>query len=281
MGDKMAMKKGMRGLRVISVVLLLFFFTAQAYANIVIRALIVNPSEKDKRSVPFKSYLPKEIKPDNVVDKGDLDVAFDPAEGSYYVFKNYELEPKETIQIEVELDDVWQIPQTEIDLYRDEAKALAKALMKTDYYERATYLQNSIETRLTQIEFRQRVTNPNPSGYISDYRENVKLLDAVKSDLSAAKALIAEAKEIAPMLTWKLIVAVVIFLGILGLIFFFVWQRQIKSLAELSEDYGGIPEAPGTGTVLEQGETREAREEKKPEIEDIEERLRGRPEDRR
>jgi len=261
----------------VCVVLLLLFFAAEAQANIVIRALIVNPSEEQERSVPFKSYLPKEIKPDNVVDKGDLEIMF---EGAYYVHKEYTLAPKETVQIEVELEDVWQVPQEEIDLYRDEAKSLTKALMKTDYYERATYLQNSIETKLTQIEFRQRVVNPNPGGYISDYRENVKLLESVKVDLAAARSLITEAKEIAPMLTWKLIVAVVIFLGILGLIFFFVWQRQIKSLAELSEDYGGVHEGPGAGPAPEKGEVREAREEKKSEIEDIEERLRGRPEDR-
>jgi len=262
------------------IILLLLFFAAEAHANIVVRALIVNPSEEEDRSVPFKSYLPKEIKPENIVDHGELEVTFDPAEGAYYVHRLYTLEPKETIHVEVELEDVWQIPQEEIDLYRDEAKSLTQALMKTDFYERATYLQNTIETKLTQIEFRQRVVNPNPAGYISDYRENVKLLESVKSDLAAARSLLVEAKEIAPMLTWKLILAVVIFLGVLGIIFFFVWQRQIKSLAELSEDYGGIQEAPSAGPTPEQGEIRTPREEKKSELEDIEERLRGRPEDR-
>jgi len=266
--------------KTVCVILLLLFFAAEAHANIVVRALIVNPSEEGERSVPFKTYLPKEIRPENVVDHGDLELTFDPAEGAYYVHKDYMLDPKETLQIEVELEDVWQVPQEEIDLYREEAKSLAKAMMKTDYYDRATYLQNSIETKLTQIEFRQRVINPNPGGYISEYRENVKLLESVKADLAAARSMTVEAKGIAPMLTWKLIMAVVIFLGVLGTIFFFVWQRQIKSLAELSEDYGGIQEPSGAGPTPEQGEVREAREEKKSEIEDIEERLRGRPEDR-
>ncbi len=277
----MMMRTMVRWHKAVGVVLLLLFFAAEAHANIVIRALIINPSEEHERSVPFKTYLPKEVKPENVIDRGDLDITFDPAEGAYYVHKSYTLDPKETIQIEIELEDVWQIAQEEIDLYRVQAKALTKALMKTDYYDRATYLQNSIETKLTQIEFRQRVINPNPGGYISDYRENVKLLESVKADLAAAKSMIAEAREIAPMLTWKLIMAVVIFLGFLGIVFFFVWQRQIKSLAELSEDYGGIQEVPGAGPEPEHGEVREPRKEKKSEIEDIEERLRGRPEDRK
>jgi len=276
----MVMRMMSRWRKVMCCVVLLALFGGTAYANIVIRALIVNPSEDMERSVPFKSYLPKEIKPENIVDQGDLDIAFDPAEGAYYVHKSYTLDPKETIQIEIELEDVWQVDGQEIALYRDEAKSLTQALMKTDYYERATYLQNSIESKLTQIEYRQRVINSNPGGYISDYRENVKLLESVKVDLAAAKSLITDPKAIAPMLTWKLIVAVVIFLGILGIIFFFVWQRQIKSLAELSEDYGGIQEVPGGGPQAEHGEVREAREEKKSELEDIEKRLRGnRPED--
>ncbi|MGE5279664.1 MAG: hypothetical protein ACM3L6_02830 [Deltaproteobacteria bacterium] len=276
------MKTARRWIRPFGILALFLLLGGTAYANIVIRALIVNPSQDSERSVPFKSYLPKEIKPENVVDHGDLELAFDPAEGAYYVYKNYTLAPKETVQVEVELQDVWQIPQQEIDLYREEAKSFARSLMKTDYYERATYLQTSIEGKLTQIEYRQRVVSPTPEGYISDYRENIKLLEAVKADLSAAKSLAVEAKGIAPMLTWKLIVAVVVFLGVLGLIFFFVWQRQIKSLAELSEDYGGIHETPEGAPAAEQGEVRAAREEKKSEIEDIEERLRGRPdEDRR
>ena len=249
-------------------------YAGEAMANIVVRALVVNPSPTQKRKVPFRSYLPKEVKPENIVDMGDLDIAFDPKEGTYFVFKEYELEPKETATIEIEMEDVWKIDQAEMNSLRDETTKLTKLLSNTDYYERATYLKNSIESKLNQIEHSQSVQNPSPGGYISDFRENLKLLESVKADLASAKTLAAEAKNVAPSLTWKLIIAILVFLGILGLIFFIVWQRQIKNLAELTEDFG-VTEKPKEQTPGNEGERRETGQERKSGLSDIEERLKG------
>jgi hypothetical protein len=257
------------------VLLLAFVWVSDVYANIVLRAVLVNTSTTQKRKIPFRSYLPKEIKPENIVDMGDLEVAFDPKEGTYYVFKDYELAPKETITVEIELEDIWKIPQVEISSLREEAGKLTKVLANTDYYERANYLKNSIETKLAQIEHKQSVVNSNPGGYISDYRDNLKLLDEVKSDLAAAKTLVAQAKSVAPMLTWKLIIAIVVFLGLLGLIFFIIWQKQIKSMGALTEEYTDSSEPQAPGPSAEEGERRQASEDKKSNISDIEERLKG------
>jgi hypothetical protein len=258
--------------QIISAIAALFFFSAIAEAsNIVLRAVLVNPSPTQRRKVPFRSVLPKEIKPENIVDMGDMEIAFDPKEEAYYVYKDFTLEPKGTATVELELEDVWKIPQAEISSLRDEAGKLIKVLSNTDYYERSNYLKNSIDSKLNQIEHTQAVMNPSPGGYISDYRENLKLLDAVKADLIAARTLVAQAKSIAPMLTWKLIIAIVIFLGLLGLVFFIIWQRQIKSLAQLTQDFSG-PDA-SSSQASEEGERRQAKEEKKSGISDIEERL--------
>ncbi len=254
--------------------LLCMAYVSDAMANIVVRAVVVNPSPTQKKRVPFKSFLPKEIKPENIIDAGDLEIAYDPKEGAYYVYKDFELEPKDAITIEIEMEDVWKIPQEEITSLRNEALNLTKVLANTDYYDRAAYLKNSIESKLNQVERTQTIQNPNPGGYISDYRENLKLIESVKSDLAAAKSLVVEAKSIAPMLTWKLIIGILVFLGILGLIFFIVWQRQIKSLAEITDDY--VPDKPsGAQGRQDEGERRQAREEKKSAISDIEDRLKN------
>ncbi|HAJ56362.1 MAG TPA: hypothetical protein DCL35_01170 [Candidatus Omnitrophica bacterium] len=252
--------------------LLTFWLAYDVSASIVVRAVVVNPSASQKRTVPFRSFLPKEIKPENIVDSGGLDVAYDAKEGAYYVSKDFELGPKETMTIEIEMEDVWRIPQAEITFLKEEAIKIVKVLSNTDYFERANYLKNSIDSKLNQVEHSQEVQNPSPGGYISDYRENIKLMESVKADLAAAKTLVAEAKTIAPMLTWKLIIAVLVFLGILGLVFFIVWQKQIKNLSELTEDYGA-PEKPRETAPHEEGERRQAKEDKKSGISDIEERL--------
>lgn len=251
-----------------------------AEASIVLRSVVVNTAAIQKRTVPFRAYLPREIKPEHVLDMGDLEIAFDPKEGVYYVFKDFQLEPKETVQVEVELEDVWKIPAVEIATLREEAVKVAKILARTDYHERASYLKNSIESKLNQVEQTQKAANPNPGGYISDYRESLKVLESVRQDLAAARDLMAQAKTIAPMVTWKLVVAVVIFLGCLGLIFFVIWQRQIKTLAELSEDYAG-PVGPHDdrrpALRREEAERREVKEEKRPGLSDLEDRLKEKP----
>jgi len=131
---------------------------ADAYANIVVRAIIVNPSTAIKRSVPFKTYLPKEIRPENIVDKGDLELAFDPAEGAYYVFKTYELDPKETVSVEVEMQDVWRIPQEELNRVRAEAQRALKAIIYAKFFQFCFIIEipviNSVQ-RFGLKQFRQ------------------------------------------------------------------------------------------------------------------------------
>lgn len=249
-------------------------FSVAAEANIVVRAAVVNPSETQSRKVPFKSYLPKEIKPENIVDMGDLNIAYDPKESAYYVYKDFDLAPRESVLVEIEMEDVWKIPSEELSSIRTEADKVTKLLEHTDYRERANYLKESIVEKLDHIERTQTVMNPNPGGYISDYRENLKLLDVVKTDLQSAKTLMAEAKGFSPMLTWKLIVAVVAFLGILGLIFFVIWLRQIKGMSNLTEDFRAPSQDMQPEPLApEKGEQWQGEEKKKSDLSDIERRL--------
>lgn len=260
----------------IATLILALCFATEAFANIVMRAAVVNPSSVQKRKVPFRFLLPKEIKPEHVVDMGELEIAYDAQAGAYYVFKEYELEPKQTVLVEIEMQDVWKISQTEIDVLRDEAVKLAKVLSLTDYAERGSYLKDTIETKLAQIEETQRIINPNPGGYISDYRDNLKLLDQVKADLAAAKSLVAEARNIQPIVTWRLIFIIVGFLGLLGIALFVIWHIQMKSMDKISQEMKEAEEASRPLGAAEEGERRQVKEEtKKSDISDIEKRLKS------
>lgn len=261
-----------------SLFLIFWFLSAVAEANIVVRATVANPSPTERRTVPFKSYLPKEIKPENIVEMGDLNIAYDTKESAYYLYKDYDLAPRESVLVEIELEDVWKIPQDELASIRSEADRVVKLLQDTDYADRANYLRESIMRKLDEIEYKQEVVNPNPGGYISDYRDNLKLLDEVKSDLQAAKTLMTEAKQIYPAVTWKLIIAVVVFLGVLGGVFFIIWSKQIKTISNLTEDYKSEREnIQPPPQVEERPEYRHPEEEKGPEITDIEQRVKDKP----
>src|SRR3989339_835274 len=97
-------------------ILILAVFSAQASASVTLRVVAVNPSEDSNQTVPIKVYLPVEIKPEDVIYREDLDIAYDTQQGSYYVFGDYELKPKEVLEKEIELKDLWVIEEPQISL---------------------------------------------------------------------------------------------------------------------------------------------------------------------
>jgi hypothetical protein len=209
--------------------LLLCLFLRQAQANITLRVVAVNPSEQTTQTAPIKVYLPVEVKPEHIIYKEDLEVAYDTQQGSYYVFGEYELKPSEVLEKEIEIKDVWVIDQVELMNLRKEAKDVLAGFKRTEYADRADIMQQVIDKKLKEIEDKQRASSNNPSQHISDYRYSVALLESAKSDLLAAKTLLSEIKPKGlTAVTWKIIIFIIIFLGALGLGFYIIWQRQVK-----------------------------------------------------
>jgi hypothetical protein len=212
----------------LSAFFLLFLFNF-AQASITLRVVAVNPSEESAQTAPIKVYLPVEVKPEDIIYKEDLEVAYDAQQGSYYVSGEYELKPKEVLEKQIEIKDVWTIEAGQIASLRQEAKDTFAAFEKTDYAQRAGALYKDIETKLQEIEDKQVAGTNNPSQHISDYRYCAGLLDSAKNDLISAKTLLSEIqpKGMAKM-TWKLIIFIIGFLGVLGVGFYIIWQRQLK-----------------------------------------------------
>jgi len=208
--------------------LFLFFAPAEAANSITLRLMAVNPADSEQ-TVPIKVYLPLEVKPEDVVYKGDLEVAYDAQQGSYYVFGEYQLKPKETLEKEVEIKDVWAIDQSQIAILRQEAREVLADFKKTKYLDRATLLYDGIDKKLKEVEQMQGLSSASPGYKISNYRNSLSLLNSAKADLLAAKTLLS---EVAPKglarFTWKIFLFIIIFLGALGSGFFIIWQRQTK-----------------------------------------------------
>lgn len=203
-------------------------FVIQAHTGIVLKVLAANPSQKEKQTVNVKAYLPKEIKPEDVVDKGDLEIAYDNQQGSYYVYGEYQIDPGQTLERDVEMHDIWNIPAQETESIRSEADKTAKLLENTDFRDRMIFLKQSIEAKLKEIEDRQKVPAVNPERHISNYRDNVKLLESVKADLVVLRSLLAQAKGLPASAVWRLIIIIITFLGAIGVGSYLIWQRQIK-----------------------------------------------------
>ena len=216
---------------VASVFLVIFSFITLE-ASIVLKVLAVNPSKDQTQKIQVKTYLPKETKPEDVLSKEDLDIAYDTQQGSYYVYGEYELKPVEVLEKSVELRDIWTVSNTEIESLRAEATKLNGLLKNTEFAERASFLIINIETKLDQIIDNQKTQISNPERHISDYRDNLKTIESAKADLVLARSMLARAKSLPTVAIWRLISFIVIFLGLLGASFYFIWHKQLKVVAE-------------------------------------------------
>lgn len=229
-------------------IFLIILLLGKAEASIVLKIMAVNPSKEQIQTVPVKAYLPKETKPEDIVDKSDLEIVYDTQQGSYYAYGEYLLKPSEMVEKEIELRDIWVIPNSEIESLRLEVIKMQDLLKNTEFAERIAFLKNSVESKLNQIIESQKGSPPNPERHISDYRENLKILETVKADLALARSLLSQIKPLPYATVWKVIVAIVIFLGVLGIIFYFIWQRQVKTITQ--EDTFYIPKEESASSEI-------------------------------
>ncbi|RKY31297.1 MAG: hypothetical protein DRP74_05220, partial [Candidatus Omnitrophota bacterium] len=239
--------------------------------SVVLRVLVVNPSKNISRTVPFKFYLPREVKSEHIMHKGELELGYDAQQGLYYVYKDIELEPAESKRLFVEIEDIWVIDPQEIESLETQAKDFAEALKESSYTERSDYLMSKIARNLSEIKERQgKATNINPEQHISAYRENVKLLDVVKEDVLEMERLASRVVHVPPTATWRMIIMIVIFLAILSLVFFIIWQSKLKEVAVPAAEEEAKKEA---AEEIEEAESRQQQEEKKIDINDIKKRM--------
>jgi hypothetical protein len=210
----------------------LSFLVLPAEASIVLKLIAANPSKTQTQKVTIKTYLPKETKPEDILSKADLDVAYDTQQGSYFVYGEYDLKPQEAIEKDVELVDIWNIATNEIESLRLEVNKLQDILKSTEFSDRAGFLKSSIESKLNQIIESQANSPANPERHISNYRENLKILESAKADLVLLRALLSQAKGLPTVMVWRLITVIIIFLALLGLSFYFIWHKQLKTIGD-------------------------------------------------
>ena len=224
-------------------------WTPPAQASIVLKTMVVNPSQTKTQTAVLKAYLPKEAKPEDVAELGDLKIDYDVEKGLYYVYKEFELAPGESASRSVEIKDIWVISRAELEILTVEAKNIIEKLKKTSYFDAAIVLQKDIEEKADEVLAKQeRAMEALPQTHIAVYRDNMKTFDSIKDNLSKLDEMLIkvkvtgseheEAERISVKATWWLILAVIISLGLLSFVFYIIWQRQatIVEKKEKEED---------------------------------------------
>ena len=238
-------------------------------APIEFKMLIANPSPKYTQTYPLKAYLPEEIKPEDVLESGGMELVYDEIKKTYYASQSLELKPGESVVKAIRIRDVWIIPEERMSGLSEEAHSLSKKLKGTKYANQSKLLLSNVEVLLTQIVERQNNTSVTTEEHISIFRENKKKIEDIELDLNAMRRFLAEEggdKASAPpsaedktaagilnrlfgasleslkedmqngsvpaWVLWKVIFAVILFIGMLTLAFVLVWNRQLEMVSK-------------------------------------------------
>ncbi|MFH0796379.1 MAG: hypothetical protein V2A65_04895 [Candidatus Omnitrophota bacterium] len=169
-----------------------------ARSTVIMKVIAANPSRQKSQSVEVKSYLPIEIKPVNVINSGGLEVLFDKEKSCYYLYKKeVVLEPARIQPFTVELQDVWFIPQKDIDTLKTQTNELLDKVKKISYnYEEGKVVAEKILKKLGEISKSQEKDETlSLKTKIFLYRKNKDGLKEVRENLEKLRNLTKEKKE--------------------------------------------------------------------------------------
>lgn len=232
-------------------------WVASAQAEMVLKVLVVNPSETEVKEFEIKNPLPPEVKPEHVLDADGLKVDYDSQAGTYFVIGTVTLKPKESITKRILIEDVWVIAPDRLSALRRETKDILAKLEGTPYLERGRLLAQAIERRVAEVEESQEQPFLHPVQHINRYRDDSQKLQLVDADLVSLRQLmvmaalnpsgkeapltpaatpagaspvgsVSEKGGLSILATWRLIFVILGLLGFVSLSFFLVWQRQLK-----------------------------------------------------
>jgi len=181
----------MRKLAILAVILLLTI-PARARADIKLKVAVVNPSKTEEQTTPVRFDLPKGMGPEDIIDARDMELGYDFDKGIYYVYKMVTLKPSERKVLEVDLVDIWAIPEKEIDFLKKHTGALEKKLKRTKHFEVGAALAGKITERLDAISEAEKKLALGMNERINFYYENMGILDGIKEDIGMLENLVID-----------------------------------------------------------------------------------------
>ena len=216
--------------------------------SIIFRAVITNPSTIISQSVPLKFYLPREVKTEDIITLDPtLSTTYDSTEEALYASGTYDLKPKETKVVFVEIEDIWQLSDDELHTLRTQADNLLKPLANTAYYSQGTILKSDIDVTLDKVLLStgKAVT---PENKIRAYREAKLELTKVTTNMDRLEDIVAQASGtgsvfgfvggVQTVAVWGIILVVVA-----GFVFLSLYFKKLNpaQTAQVKEDEALLP----------------------------------------
>ncbi len=161
--------------------------SGNVYAGLFIKLVAVNASADQSKDYQLKYYLPKELKPEDVLDLGGMEIDYDIDKQSYFVYGTIPLEPKESKTISVEVKDVWKISNKTVEAIKKQIDENVTRLQSTDRAEAANTLKEGLMKNLNKIVAQQENYSENIERRIEEYRANAQQLNEIKDTVSSVE----------------------------------------------------------------------------------------------
>lgn len=169
-----------------------FVITGQTAGTIVLRIRAGNPIDKPQ-TIHIKSNLPQRVTTNDIVNLGGLDLGYDVKNGVYFVHRVLELAPDAVEEFRVEINDIWVVPEAELDELQQHAEGLVQKLRGTEFFTTADATRGQIFEMIAGIRSLQDSTSVR-SG--DEAIRHVRAYDANLRDLELVRKLVGRLENL-------------------------------------------------------------------------------------
>ena len=78
--------------------------------NISMNVAAANTTDEKKEKVPIEQDLPGEVKKDDIVDSGGMEIRFNEERSIFYLYAETDIEPQTTKSYKIVIHDIWKAP---------------------------------------------------------------------------------------------------------------------------------------------------------------------------
>ncbi len=167
------------------------------HASVTLKVSASNPSTFKAREFPFKSYLPKGIQPEDVINSDGLEVIYDEEKDHSYVYKDIVLEPQASVIYEIEIEDIWLIDEEEMEALNSVIEGLVEELIGSKYEEVALEIQKNTREKIEQVLSRQDgalIYKVGPTEHMAAFDANSEVIAVIQGNINDLQRLVTSSK---------------------------------------------------------------------------------------
>ncbi len=203
-----------------------------------IQIRVHNTSSNETRRIAIRRDLPSEIRLNDVLDAGGLEVGSDPKTGLIYVFKEQEeVEPLSTKVFEVKVRDRWNVNASRVRALTEQSTNLLAKVASSDRFASVAKLLEDTVKNLEEVG-KQKGPDAISDRYVAFHREQSAQLDEIETKLERIESVLKPTRKVkygfdvqppSVKTTWRIIYVILLFLGTMSLLFFLRWYGRSKA----------------------------------------------------